>query len=275
MAFTGGVGTLLEDLVRFLEGQNVVVVGAAASLIAGLMFGAGACVVIFFREVSRRTLDVMLGFGAGVMLAATSFSLILPGVEASGGGAQAALVIVAGMLLGGLFLDLTDRYAPHQHFIAGYEGSSASLKKIWLFVIAITLHNIPEGLAVGVGFGQGGEEGIRNGIALAIGIGLQNAPEGLVVSAALIREKYATWKAVALGSLSGLVTPIGGLVGVGIVNISEPLLPWGLAFAAGAMLFVISDEIIPESHRGGFARLATGGVMIGFVVMMFLDISLG
>jgi ZIP family zinc transporter len=250
-------------------------VGFLASLAAGLMTAAGALPVIFFREVSAKVLDGFLGFAAGVMLAATSFSLILPGIEAAGGGVYAALVMAAGILLGALFLDASNRYLPHRHFLKGREGAGVSLQRIWLFIFAITLHNFPEGLAVGVGFGSGDPEGILNGLTLAAGIGLQNLPEGLAVAAALVGLKYGLPAALGVAALTGLVEPVGGLLGVAFVNISAPLLPWGMAFAAGAMLFVISDEIIPETHRRGFERIATFGVMIGFVVMMFLDITLG
>jgi ZIP family zinc transporter len=219
----------------------------------------------------------MLGFGAGVMLAATSFSLIVPGIDAAyedtGSAALSAVIVSAGILLGGAFLWASDRYSPHEHFISGPEGADpGNLRRIWLFIIAITLHNFPEGLAVGVGFGNGD---INNGVALATGIGLQNIPEGLVVALALISEKYSLKKALLIPLLTGLVEPVGGLIGAGLVSIATPVLPWGLAFAAGAMLFVISDEIIPESHRKGFEKEATAGVMIGFVVMMFLDVTLG
>jgi ZIP family zinc transporter len=267
----------MENLTLLLQDTNIVYLGFAASLIAGCATGLGALPVLFTRNISQRAQDVMMGFGAGVMLAATSFSLIVPGVEAAfedtGSKPVAALIVTAGMLLGGLFLWLSDRYSPHEHFIKGPEGSDPKkIKRVWLFIIAITLHNFPEGLAVGVGFGGGD---VAGGLALAIGIGLQNIPEGLVVALALLVERYSLGKALLIPLLTGLVEPVGGLIGAGVVTISKPLLPWGLAFAAGAMLFVISDEIIPESHRKGFEKEATFGVMIGFVVMMFLDISLG
>lgn len=249
------------------------VLGALASLAAGLATGVGALPVLFSRNISRRTQDIMMGFGAGVMLAATSFSLIIPAVEAVGGGWNGAFVVAAGMMLGGLFLFFSDLYSPHEHFIKGPEGASAKkLKRVWLFIIAITLHNFPEGLAVGVGFGGGD---IQNGISLAIGIGLQNMPEGLVVALALLTLKYRMSQALGIALLTGLVEPIGGILGAGIVTISQPILPWGLAFAAGAMLFVISDEIIPESHRQGYEKEATFGVMVGFIIMMLLDVGLG
>jgi len=249
------------------------VLGFIASLAAGIATGVGALPVLFFRNVSRQLQDIMMGFGAGVMLAATSFSLIVPAITTAGGGVSAAFIVAGGMILGGLFLFLSDRYSPHEHFIKGPEGADPrNLKRIWLFIIAITLHNFPEGLAVGVGFGGGD---ISNGTTLAVGIGLQNMPEGLVVALALITERYTPFKALMIAFATGLVEPAGGLIGAGIVSISAPLLPWGLGFAAGAMLFVISDEIIPESHRKGFEKQATFGVMAGFMVMMILDVTLG
>jgi ZIP family zinc transporter len=267
----------MDRLVEILSGTSLVYLGFIASLAAGVATGVGALPVLFVRNISQRFQGAMLGFGAGVMLAATSFSLIVPGIEAAhttyGSEFGAALVIGIGMFTGGFFLWLSDKYSPHEHFISGPEGADPkNLKRVWLFIIAITLHNFPEGLAVGVGFGSGD---IANGVALAIGIGLQNMPEGLVVAVALLSERYSVARAIGIALLTGLVEPIGGLIGAGVVSIAEPLLPWGLGFAAGAMLFVISDEIIPESHRKGFEKEATIGVMIGFVVMMFLDVTLG
>lgn len=256
-----------------LYGWSVPVLGTLASLGAGLATAVGALPVLFTRNVSQRAQDVMLGFGAGVMLAATSFSLIIPGLEAAGGDAQAAFVVAAGIGLGALFLWATEHFAPHEHFIKGREGADVGqLKRIWLFVIAITLHNFPEGLAVGVGFGGGDVQG---GLTLAAGIGLQNMPEGLVVALALVAQRYSVGRAILVAALTGLVEPVGGLLGAGLVSIAQPILPWGLAFAAGAMLFVVSDEIIPETHRKGFETEATLGVMVGFVVMMMLDVTLG
>ncbi len=247
-------------------------IGFTASLLAGLATGLGAVPVLLFRNISQKIQDTMLGFGAGVMLAATSFSLIIPAIEVSGRNIISVMTVSAGMLIGAAFLFLSDKYSPHEHFIKGPEGADPGrLKKIWLFVIAITLHNFPEGLAVGVGFGGGN---ISNGIKLAIGIGLQNIPEGLVVALALISEGYSVTYSILVSTFTGLVEPVGGLLGIGIVSISRVLLPFGLAFAAGAMLYVISDEIIPESHRKGFEKEATLGVLIGFIVMMILDIVL-
>ena len=254
--------------------MNIVAMGLLASTLAGLATGVGAAPAFFFRNVSDKLLNTMLGGAAGVMLAATSFSLIVPGIEAGDAlwPGNGVYVMAAGMLIGALFLDRMDHWLPHEHFVLGAEGPSSKLRKIWLFIIAITIHNFPEGLAVGVGFG-GGDVGA--GTSLAIGIGLQNMPEGLAVALPLLGMGYPRWKAVGIATLTGLVEPVGGLLGVGAVSMFSPVLPLGLAFAAGAMLFVISDEIIPETHSKGKSRLATFGVMVGFVIMMSLDNLLG
>jgi zinc transporter, ZIP family len=258
---------------EFLGNYPIWLIGGLFSLAAGLATGLGALPIFLTRNISLKLQDVLMGFGAGVMLAATSFSLIIPGLEAAGNGTKAALIIVFGILFGGFFLFFMDKIIPHEHFIKGHEGVDlARLKKVWLFVFAITIHNFPEGLAVGVGFGGGN---IANGVTLAIGIGLQNIPEGLVVALALLAHKYSITKSFIIALLTGLIEPVGGLLGAGIVSIFQLLLPWGLAFAAGAMLFVISDEIIPESHRREFAKQATFGLMVGFVVMLFLDVVFG
>ncbi|MEB3886388.1 ZIP family metal transporter [Lyngbya sp. CCY1209] len=261
---------LLQDIPIFY-------LGAIASLIAGLCTAVGALPIFFLSHISRRFQGILLGFGAGVMLAATSFSLIVPSIDYSksqtGSTVLAAIIATIGIGIGGGFLWFSNQYFPHEHFFKGREGRNIdNLKRIWLFAIAIALHNFPEGLAVGVGFGDGD---LNNGIALAIGIGLQNMPEGLVVALALMTERYSRIAAFSIALVTGLVEPVGGAIGAGMVAIAQFILPWGLAFAAGAMLFVISDEIIPESHRMGQEQEATLGVMAGFVVMMFLDITLG
>ncbi len=251
-----------------------IAMGVLASMLAGLATGVGALPALVFKSVPDKVLNTMLGGAAGVMLAATSFSLIVPGIEY--GDQQwpgyGVYIVVFGMLAGAVFLDRVDKWLPHEHFVMGPEGPSSSLKRIWLFIIAITIHNFPEGLAVGVGFG-GGDVGA--GTSLAIGIGLQNMPEGLAVALPLVGLGYSRWRAVGIATLTGLVEPIGGLLGVGAVTVFHPVLPFALAFAAGAMLFVISDEIIPETHSKGKSRLATFGVMVGFVIMMALDNLLG
>ncbi|WP_026476102.1 ZIP family metal transporter [Alkaliphilus transvaalensis] len=260
-------------MVEFLSQYNIIYVGLIASLAAGLCTGLGAIPIFFTKDVSHKTLDTLLGFAAGVMLAATCFSLIVPAVEYAGGGVKGAYVAAIGVMLGGIFLDFMDHYSPHNRVLKIPNTKEAMpLRKVWLFVIAITLHNFPEGLAVGVGFGNGD---VANGLIIAIAIGLQNIPEGLAVALALIREKYTAAKAFLIALLTGLVEPIGGLLGIGLVHWMEPILPYALAFAGGAMLYVICDEIIPETQKNGYERLATYGLMIGFVIMMFLDISLG
>ncbi len=270
-----------------LTPSQIVLYGVVASSLAGLATGVGALPGLWFRNVSRKALDTMLGFAAGVMLAATSFSLVVPGIaygeQFYGSIMVSVAVVVGGILFGGVFLDRMDKWLPHEHFVKGHEGPSSSLRKTWLFIIAITLHNFPEGLAVGVGFGGGAiaetaeavREAVGNGVSLATGIGLQNMPEGLAVILPLMREGYAPWKALLIATVSGLFEPIGGLLGAALVGTFAPILPFGMAFAAGAMLFVISDEIIPETHRGGNERLATAGVMVGFVIMMAMDNLLG
>ncbi len=243
--------------------MNIVLLGFVASLCAGLATGLGSLPAVFVRRVSDRMMDMMLGFAAGVMLGATAFSLIIPAIESGG-----VWITALGIGAGGLFIHLVDKFVPHLHFISGAEGPSSNLRKIWLFILAITIHNLPEGLAVGVGFGGGN---IRAATALAIGIGLQNMPEGLAVALPLLREKYSRAKAIWYATLSGLVEPVAGFIGIAAVTVAKPILPFGMAFAAGAMLFVVSDEIIPETHTRGYEREATFGIVIGFIVMMVLD----
>jgi ZIP family zinc transporter len=173
-----------------------------------------------------------------------------------------------GVMSGGVFLGLANRLIPHIHNFSGAEGLPSSFSRVWLFVLAITIHNFPEGLSVGVGFGR---SEVEQGLGLAMGIGFQNMPEGMAVAFALLRERYSPFRAFGYATLTGLVEPIGGLLGVTIVTLAQSLLPWGLAFAGGAMLFVISNEIIPETHRGGHPLEATFGVLSGFVVMTVFD----
>ncbi|MEM3578801.1 MAG: ZIP family metal transporter [Candidatus Bathyarchaeia archaeon] len=241
--------------------------GSAASVLAGLATGVGAFPVLFVKSVSDKLLDVMLGFSAGVMLAATFFSLLIPSIDFGG-----IWIAVFGIILGAVALHLADRFIPHFHpTLLGVEGRSSRLSRVWLFALAVTIHNFPEGLAVGVSFGTGN---IAAGLVVAAAIGLQNMPEGLAVALPLLREGYSRRKSLGYSTLTGLVEPIGGLLGVALVSVFHPVLPWALAFAAGAMLFVVSDEIIPESHRKGFERQATFGLVAGFIVMMLLDFLL-
>ncbi|MBO1113979.1 ZIP family metal transporter [Bordetella petrii] len=253
-----------------------------ADALAGGLLAAGATAlgtvpVMFSQTLPEKVQDTMFGFGAGVMLAACAFSLVAPGIAAAGelghGPWGAGLVVGAAVLLGAAALLLMDRLLPHEHFIKGKEGIEVHrLRRTWLFVFAIVLHNLPEGLAIGVGYV--GNDPLR-GSALATGIAIQDVPEGLVVALALLAVGYRRSFAVALGMLSGLVEPAGAVLGALVVGWSAALLPWGLGFAAGAMLFVISHEIIPESHRKGHEVYATCGLMIGFVLMMLLDTALG
>ncbi len=260
-----------------MEGISPITLGLLGSLAAGSLTAVGAAPVLVARIPSRAIRDMSLGFAAGVMLAASFFSLIIPALDAAdprfeNEAAPAAIVCLA-ILLGMGVVALMNEKLPHEHFSSGREGPEASsLRRVWLFIIAITIHNFPEGLAVGVGFGSGGMEG---GLPLAIGIGLQNAPEGLAVAVSLLGEGYSKLRAWGIAALTGMVEPIGGLIGSGIITLSEPLLPWGLAFAAGAMLYVISHEIIPETHRSGHQNKATLGLSVGLVLMLFLDVWLG
>lgn len=274
-------------MVQYLSQYNLIWLGIIASLCAGLATGMGAVPIFFTKNVSKKLLDILLGIAAGVMLAATSFSLIVPAIEKGGGGVRGSTITLIGILVGGFFIDFIDKRFPDTNLLSNAVNEnddenaigtvaikmSSSLRKTWLFVVAITIHNFPEGLAVGVGFGDGD---IANGLSLAIGIGLQNFPEGLAVALPLIRDGFTKKKAFLVALCSGLVEPIGGLLGVGLVQISRPILPFALSFAAGAMLFVIAHEIIPEtqSHKG-HSKLATHAMLIGFVIMMFLDNTLG
>jgi len=243
--------------------MDLIALGFSASLLAGLATGVGALPILFLKRISDRLLDVMLGFSAGVMLAATSFSLIVPALKIGG-----LLIAVLGLGLGAFIIHLIDRSLPHLHVISGLEGPPSKLARVWLFMIAMIIHNFPEGLAVGVSFGSGD---VASGMIVAIAIALQNMPEGLAVAMPLLREGYGRVRSLGYATLTGLVEPIGGALGLILISISGQLLPWGLAFAAGAMLFVVSDEMIPESHRKEFAREATLGLILGFILMMFLD----
>jgi len=249
---------------------KIVVIGFLASILAGLATGVGALPALFFKDISDKLFNSLLGAAAGVMLAATAFSLLVPGIEYGNlmWPGKGLWVVSAGMLIGALFLHYADQHLPHLHFDSVPNAKKDSLQKIWLFIIAITIHNFPEGMTVGVSFGSGD---INNGIVLAIAIALQNIPEGLAVALPLVGLGYNKWKAVGIATLTGLVEPVGGLLGITMVTVFSSILPIAMGFAAGAMLFVISEEIIPETHAKGRSRYATFSLMIGFIIMMVLD----
>lgn len=237
----------------------------------------GALMAIVLRNISVRTQDSMLGFAAGMMLAASSFSLILPGLEAArdllGSGPAAAATVVAGLGLGVLLMLGLDYFTPHEHESAGAFGPEHQrISRVWLFVFAIILHNIPEGMAIGVGFAEGD---MNVGVPLAMAIAIQDIPEGLAVALALRSIGLSALRAVLIAAASGLMEPLGALVGLGISSGFAIAYPVSLGLAAGAMIFVVSHEVIPETHRNGHQTSATVGLMGGFAVMMFLDTALG
>jgi ZIP family zinc transporter len=250
--------------------------GALASVGASLGTALGALPVLAFRKVSPRAQDVLQSVAAGIMLAATVFSLVLPGIAAAqarlGAALPATLVVTGAMLLGSLAVHLVHRHAPHEHFQGGPEGPPARrLGQIWLFVVAITLHNFPEGMAVGVGFGGG----LASGSALGLAIFLQNLPEGFLVALGLASVGYRRGRAVLVSCLTGLVETVGGLLGAAAVALAAAVLPWAMGLAAGAMLFVISHEIVPETHRNGYEVEATFGLVGGFALMLLMHAALG
>ncbi len=268
-----GISQLLQStMLQDPRMQGALMGGSMAALATAL----GTLPVLLSQKFSQRSYDTMLGFGAGVMLAASSFSLIIPALGAAkaqgAGGWGAGGLVGLGIAMGALLLLVIDRVVPHEHFVKGLEGPEAkAMKRVWLFVLAIAVHNLPEGLAIGVAYA--GTDPLA-ALALATGISIQDVPEGMVVALALRGVGYGRLTSVGLGVLSGLVEPIAAVFGAGVIGISASLLPWGLAAAAGAMLYVISHEIIPESHRAGHERWATCGLMLGFIVMMLLDTAL-
>lgn len=243
--------------------NNMIIIGTFASLLAGSATIIGAMSVFFIRRVSDKFLDAAMGFAAGVMLAATFFGLISPAIRAGGIWRTAS-----GIIVGALFLILMEKAIPHIHRVTGIKGPSVHLGKMGLFILAITIHNFPEGLAVGVGFAGGN---INAGTILAIGIGIQNIIEGMAVSVSFFRGTNRLLKAFLVASFTCVVEPIGGFLGVSIVSLGEFLIPYGLAFAGGAMLFVTVEELIPETHSRGNVRESTVGIILGFIVMMLLE----
>jgi len=268
----------------FMESMNPILLAFLAGCFTWLMTALGAATVFVSRELSKRTLDIMYGFAAGVMIAASFWSLLAPSIEIAEklGSVPSWFPAAVGFLAGGLFIRLFDMFLPHLHPNMPNEkaeGVETELPKSTLLILAITLHNIPEGLAVGVAFGAAAagypEASIAGATALAIGIGIQNLPEGLAVSAPLRREGFSRGKSFFWGQFSGLMEPIAAVIGASVLFIAEPILPYALSFAAGAMIFVVAEELIPEAQSSGNSDLATGGLMVGFTVMMILDVALG
>ena len=260
-----------------------VVLALLATLFTWGLTALGASMVFFFKSINKKILNAMLGFAAGVMIAASFWSLLAPAIAMAGRTGQTPWIpALTGFLAGGLFLFLVDKILPHLHMgleTANAEGIKTSWQRSVLLVLAITLHNIPEGLAVGVAFGslagQHTSSTLAGAIALAIGIGIQNFPEGAAVSIPLRREGFSRFKAFMYGQFSGLVEPVAGVLGAYLVLLLTPILPYALSFAAGAMVYVVVEELIPEAQTGHETDLSTIGVLAGFAVMMLLDVALG
>jgi len=272
----------MENLLNWFESLGPVKAALVATTGTWLLTAAGASLVLFFGQVHRKFLDAMLGFTGGVMVAASFWSLLAPAIEMSDGEGFARVVPSAlGFALGAVFIFALDKFTPHLHINFSKdeaEGPATKWHRTTLLVLAITLHNIPEGLAVGVMFGgaAAGLPGASIGaaVALAIGIGLQNFPEGFAVSMPLRREGVSKWRAAWFGQLSAIVEPIAGVIGAYAVMQVQELLPYALAFAAGAMIYVVVEEVIPETQRDRYTDLATLGFIAGFIVMMALDVGL-
>lgn len=254
-----------------------------ATLFTWFVTALGGAIVFAFKSINRKVLDGMMGFAAGVMIAASFWSLLSPAIEMSqNNGGNPWIPAVIGFLAGGIFLRLIDRVLPHLHIgfpMEEAEGVRTSWQRSVLLVLAITLHNIPEGLAVGVAFGAIGANlpsaSLAGAIALAIGIGIQNFPEGASVSVPLRREGMSRFKSFLYGQASGAVEPVAGVIGAALVLVMKSILPYALSFAAGAMIYVVVEELIPEAHVEKNGDIATMGAMFGFAVMMLLDVALG
>jgi ZIP family zinc transporter len=270
-------------MVAWFSELNPVVQALVATLFTWFLTALGAGLVFFFKHINRKVLDSMLGFAAGVMIAASYWSLLAPAIEmAEDGNLPAWVPATAGFLMGGFFLWIIDKILPHLHLgfpMEEAEGIKTSWHRSVLLVLAITLHNIPEGLAVGVAFGALASDlpaaSLAGAVALALGIGIQNFPEGTAVSVPLRREGFSRLKSFWYGQLSGFVEPMAGVVGALAVILVKPVLPYALAFAAGAMIYVVVEELIPESQLEKNTDIATMGAMGGFAVMMALDVALG
>ncbi len=274
---------MTQTLIEMLAGLPPILQALLATLFTWGVTALGAATVFLTRRFNQKLLDAMLGFAAGVMLAASYWSLLAPAIEyAENQGVPGWLPAVVGFLLGAAALRGIDMILPHLHPGAPdeeAEGIKTTWQRATLLILAITLHNIPEGLAVGVAFGAANlglaEASMAGAVALAIGIGLQNFPEGIAVAMPLRREGTGRLKSFWYGQLSAAVEPIAGVVGAAAVLFARPILPYALAFAAGAMVFVVIEEVVPESQRSGNGDLATLGAILGFAVMMTLDVALG
>lgn len=270
-------------MTEFLQSSHPVAAALLAGLFTWAMTAVGASMVFFTRSVNKRLLACMLGFSAGVMVAASFWSLLAPAIEmAVGSDVPSWFPALAGFLFGCGFLSLADRFLPHVHLdrpVEQAEGIKTKWKRTTLLVFAITLHNIPEGLAVGVAMGAAASHleatHMAAAIALAIGIGIQNFPEGLAISMPLRASGFSRSKSFMVGQLSGIVEPIAAIIGAAAVFLVTPILPYALAFAAGAMIFVVIEELIPESQSGNHGDIATFGFVIGFALMMVLDVAFG
>jgi ZIP family zinc transporter len=271
----------LESCVSWLESMNPVWAALVATSFTWAMTALGASTVFFFRTMRRSVLDGMLGFTGGVMVAASFWSLLSPAIEMSPGtGFTKVFPSAIGFLMGAMFIFMLDKLLPHLHInFQETEGRKSPWQRTTLLVLAITLHNIPEGLAVGVLFGGVAagvpEASVSAAVILAIGIGIQNLPEGIAVSMPLRRMGMSKWKSFLYGQSSALVEPVAGVIGALAVNVFSPLLPYALAFAAGAMIFVVVEEVIPETQQDKHTDIATMGFIGGFIVMMSLDVALG
>lgn len=262
---------------------NPIIQALFATLFTWFITALGAALVFIFKSINRSVLNGMLGFAAGVMIAASFWSLLAPAIEmAEEANVTAWVPAVVGFLGGGAFLWIVDKILPHLHIgapIEEAEGVKTGWQRSVLLVLAITLHNIPEGLAVGVAFGAIAANlpaaSLAGAIALAVGIGIQNFPEGAAVSIPLRREGFSRFKSFIYGQASGIVEPIAGVLGAAAVIAMKPILPYALSFAAGAMIYVVVEELIPEAQQERSSDIATIGAMLGFAVMMLLDVALG
>lgn len=240
--------------------------GVGGATVFGVLLG------FLFQKIPHKFNDAILGFAAGIMLAAAVLGLIVPSMEEGN-----IWITAIGILCGALFLNLADKLTPHLHHITGVDQETHSdtqknINKVMLFVLAIAIHNLPEGIAAGVGFGS---EDISNAITVAVGIALQNIPEGMIIVSPLIMAGVSKWRVLLIASCTGLVEIIGTLIGFGAVTVATAILPFALAFAGGTMIYVVSDEMIPETHSHGYERMATYSLIIGFITMLIMDYFIG